>query len=61
MNEEENEYYEAQQAEYESQFGACPNCGATAHVTDLGKEVDGQVCCVNCYKQYREKLPTPKS
>lgn len=61
MNEEEIAYFQAQEDEYNSQHGACPNCGKTAHVSDLGKEPDGTVCCVNCYEEYRKSLSTQPS
>lgn len=59
MNEEEQQqldYQMQQEQEYLSECGACPNCGSGCHISDLGKEADGQICCRFCYESYRDKL-----
>lgn len=32
-----------------NEYGSCPNCGATVHITDLGDE-NGKTCCKYCYQ-----------
>lgn len=36
-----------------SEYGGCPTCKSTVHVSQLGNE-DGQTCCMYCYEQVRE-------
>lgn len=36
-----------------SEFGRCPNCGTTVHISQLGNE-GGMTCCFACYESLRE-------
>ena len=40
----DEDFEQAQQAE---EYGSCPNCGATVHITDVGN-VDGITKCKYC-------------
>ena len=37
----------------EDEYGSCPNCGESVHITEMGSE-DGVVCCRHCYQAVRK-------
>jgi len=49
----DEDYQDALQSEQASEWGACPNCGLTVHVSDLGNE-NGVTACKHCYQQVRD-------
>lgn len=50
MNQEEYEYYQQQQQDsYIQECGNCPSCGKRTHVSDLGKNKDGNIDCIFCH------------
>lgn len=52
MTEEEQQYFDDLATEY----GSCPNCGASnIHISELGEE-GGIVCCKFCCLEERDKI-----